>query len=97
MKVIIWELTLAGEYASHQKEEDTTIKSLNTAYFSEVLSMHHIDKSTFTKSFDFYQTHPALNRTLFDSVTAYAERQRPQIYKQKKRTLQDSLRKPQPL
>jgi hypothetical protein len=83
MKVLIWQMTMASEYAMHQKEEDTTIKTLNTAYFSEVLRLHHIDKNTFTHSYDFYQSHPALNKILFDSVTIYSEKQRAQIYKKR--------------
>ena len=83
MKVLVWEMTLAGEYAAHQKDEDTTIKSLNTTYFNEVLSVHHIDKKSFTKSFNFYQTHPFLNKKLLDSVSSYAGRQRTLLYKKK--------------
>ena len=97
MKVIIWDMTLAGEYASHQKEQDTAVKPLNTAYFSEVLKNHHIGKSSFTKSFDFYQAHPALNKILWDSITSYGDRLRPQLYKQRPKLKQDSLRRVQPL
>ena len=35
MKVIIWDMTLASEYASYRKELDTTRKPVNTAYFSK--------------------------------------------------------------
>ena len=97
MKVIIWDMTLASEYASHQKEQDTARKPVNTAYFSEVLNTHHIDKSTFTRSFDFYQAHPALNKILWDSITIYAQKQRPQIYRPRQKAKIDSLRRTQPL
>jgi len=83
MKVIIWDMTEAGEYATFLKEKDSTIRSLNTAYFSEVLSLHHINKNSFTKSFDFYQAHPSLNKILMDSVYAYASRQRVDMYKKR--------------
>ena len=83
MKVLVWELTLAGEYASHQREEDTTIKFLKTAYFSEVLAIHHLDKNSFAKSFNFYEAHPYLNKILIDSVNYYASRQRTELYKKK--------------
>ena len=97
MKVIIWDMTLASEYASYRKELDTTRKPVNTAYFSEVLNTHHIDKSTFTRSFDFYQAHPALNKILWDSITVYAEKQRPQIYRERQKGKMDSLGRTQPL
>lgn len=81
MKIIVWHLIQAGDYANSLKEKDTTIKSLNTVYFSEVLKLHHLDKDNFLKSFKFYQTHPYFNSLLFDSINSYASRQRNSIYK----------------
>ena len=81
MKVIVWNLIAAGDYATSLKEKDTLIKSLDTKYFSEVLKLHHLDKNNFFKSFNFYQQNPYFNNILFDSVNAYASRQRNQIYK----------------
>ena len=81
MKLIIWHLTLAGDYAASLKEKDSSIKKLNTAYFSEVLNLHHIDKKNFIKSFNFYQNNLYFNKILFDSVNAYSSRQRNEIYK----------------
>lgn len=81
MKIIVWQLIEAGDYATYLKGKDTTIKSLNTAYFSQVLKLHKLDKKSFFKSFNFYQTHPYFNGILFDSVNAFAQRQRNQIYK----------------
>lgn len=81
MKIIVWHLTLAGDYATSLKEKDSSIKKLNTAYFSEVLKLHHIAKNNFIKSFNFYQNNLYFNQILFDSVNAYASRQRNEIYK----------------
>jgi hypothetical protein len=80
MKVIIWDLTQAGSYAVILEEKDTS-RHLNTMYMAEVLKMHHITKKDFFKSFNFYQSDPSLNKILFDSVSAYAQRQRGVIYK----------------
>ena len=81
MKVIVWQMTVAGNYAQRLKDEDTTIKSLNTAYLNIVLQLHHTDKKTFFKSFDFYQAHPPLEKILFDSVNNYATRQRTLLFR----------------
>ena len=81
MKIIVWHLIEAGDYATSLKEKDSAIKSLDTKYFSEVLKLHHIDKPAFFKSFNFYQSNPYFNNILFDSVNAYASRQRNQIYR----------------
>jgi hypothetical protein len=83
MKLIIWDLTQAGAYANYLKEKDTSTKRLNTMYMAEVLKMHHISKEDFFKSFKFYQSDPSLNKILFDSVSAYAQRQRAEIYKKR--------------
>ncbi len=81
MKIIVWHLIEAGDYSTFLKEKDTTVKSLDTKYFSQVLKLHHIDKNKFFKSFNYYQSHPYFNNILFDSVNAYASRQRNEIYK----------------
>jgi hypothetical protein len=81
MKLIVWDLTQAGAYATTLSEKDTTKRSIGAVYLAEVLKLHNISKPDFFKSFDFYQTHPLLNQQLFDSVNAYAQRQRNEMYK----------------
>ncbi|MFT4153041.1 DUF4296 domain-containing protein [Parafilimonas sp.] len=82
MKVIVWELMQAGSYATIKKEKDTSSATqLNTAYMAQVLQMHKINKDDFFKSFDYYQTHPALNKILFDSINAYSQRRRADLYR----------------
>jgi hypothetical protein len=81
MKVIVWDLTQAGAYTSYLKDTDTTNKKINTAYLAEALKLYKISKDDFFKSFNFYQAHPVLNKELFDSVYAYAQRQRNEMYK----------------
>lgn len=81
MKIIVWHLIQAGDYASVLKSKDSTIKSINTSYFAGVLKLHHLDKNTFLKNFNFYQAHPNFNSILFDSVNAYAQRQRTDMYR----------------
>jgi hypothetical protein len=81
MKIIVWDMMQAGAYASYLKEQDSSIKSLNTAYLAEVLKLHNISKADFFKSFNFYQAHPILNQQLFDSVSAYGQRQKMEMYK----------------
>lgn len=81
MKIIVWHLIEAGDYALVKKERDSTQKKLNTTYFSQVLKLHHLDKNTFLKSFNYYQAHPNFNSLLFDSVNTYAQRQRGAMFK----------------
>lgn len=81
MKIIVWDLTQAGSYGTTLSEKDTTKKEKENILFGEVLQLHKISKPDFFKSFNFYQAHPLLNQILFDSVNAYAERQRSEMYK----------------
>lgn len=81
MKVVVWNLIETGDYATSLKAKDSTIKSLNTMYLNEVLELHHLDKKTFFNSFNFYQKNLYFNKILFDSINAYASRQRNEIYK----------------
>ncbi len=81
MKLVMWDLLQAGNYATIQKEKDTSIKQLNTAYMAQVLQLYKISKDDFFKSFDYYQTHPELNKILFDSINAYSQRKRGDLYK----------------
>ncbi|SFP71935.1 DUF4296 domain-containing protein [Parafilimonas terrae] len=81
MKLVMWDLLQAGNYATIQKEKDTSIKQLNTAYMVQVLQLYKISKDDFFKSFDYYQTHPELNKILFDSINAYSQRKRGDLYK----------------
>ena len=81
MKLIVWDMAQASAYASYLKDRDTSVKTINTAYMAEVLKLHNISKTDFFKSFNFYQAHPVLNKQLFDSVSAYAQRQKNELYK----------------
>lgn len=81
MKIIVWDLTQAGAYADYLNQKDTTKKNISTVYFAEALKLHNISKEDFFKSFNFYQAHPVLNKILFDSINAYSQRQRNEIYK----------------
>ena len=81
MKLIVWDMTQAGEYALYLQAKDTTKKKSTTIYLTEVLKLYKINKEDFFKSFKYYQSHPILNQQLFDSVSAYAQRQRAVMYK----------------
>lgn len=85
MKLIVWDMTEAGAYAEYAKEKikDSAIKTLNTAPLVQVLKLHKITKEDFFKSFTFYQSHPLLNKELFDSLNSYAQRQRGELYRRR--------------
>ncbi len=82
MKLVVWEMMQAGELASVQHAKDSALLNKKSIeLFQEALQMHHVGKEDFYRSFQFYQNHPVLNQILFDSLHAYAERQRQILYK----------------
>jgi hypothetical protein len=83
MKLIVWDMTQAGEYALYLQQKDTTKRKYTTTYLTEVLKLYKINKEDFFKSFKYYQSHPILNQQLFDSVSAYAQRQRVDMYRRR--------------
>ncbi len=83
MKVVVWDLIEGGELAALQYpsfKDSFTIKSLHL--YQQILSTHGLDKNAFFKSFDYYSAHPDMNKILFDSINAYANRQRALVYKE---------------
>ena len=81
MKLVVWDMTQAGEYGMYLQDKDTTKRKYTTVYLTQVLTLYKINKEDFFKSFKYYQSHPILNQQLFDSVSAYAQRQRSNMYK----------------
>ena len=82
LKGIVWDLMKAGEVALndtiHHKEIDLAAEE--TMLFQKVFALHHIDKNTFYKSYDFYIQHPEWNSILMDSVNAVASRERNELF-----------------
>lgn len=84
MKFIMWDLTRTGEYLDIRRIKDTSkIKPSVTFSFQQVFSLHKVKKDDFYRSLKFYQSHPELNKILFDSLAAYANRERTELYKKR--------------
>ncbi len=49
--------------------------------YQEVFNIHHVSKDEFQKSYEFYMSRPDLAKTMFDSLTAYANRQRQEVFR----------------
>lgn len=82
MKLLVWDMILAGEMSTLQFGKDSTLLHKRTTQnFVRVLKVHKVSRTEFYKSFEFYQTHPILNKVLFDSLTDYSLRQRMELYK----------------
>jgi hypothetical protein len=65
---------------SRQKKDTLNLKVLTTQAFQQVFDFYHITKEEFYKSYRYYEEHPDKNSILMDSLSAYAGRQREQLY-----------------
>ena len=82
MKLIVWDMIRGGELAKNQNIKDSGIIKVKTLEnFQQVFSIHGISKDEFYKSYTYYEKHPNKNKILMDSVIAYANRQRADLYK----------------
>jgi len=66
---------------SGRKKDTTSLKLFATQAFQQVFNLHHITKEEFYKSYRYYEEHPDKNNILMDSLSAYAGRQRQELYK----------------
>jgi hypothetical protein len=83
MKVIVWDMIKAEQYALEQ--EDSTIlkgsiKDKTTELYQQVFEIHQIDKNTFYKSFGYYEGRPDLLKALLDSISVYANTSRGKLF-----------------
>ena len=82
MKLIVWDMIRAGALSENKYgryPDSLKIKSIEM--FQQVFTIHGITKDEFYKSYRYYEEHPDKNKILMDSVSAYANRQRQELYK----------------
>ena len=85
MMPIVYDLIKADEYVNGYLLSDSAAQpnETYTRMHQQVFSIHKIDKTTFYTSFKYYQQHPDINKVLFDSIHAYANRQQNLLYQKK--------------
>jgi len=82
MKLIVWDMIRAGAlYENKFSKYPDTLKIKTTEMFQQVFAIYGITKDKFYKSYRYYEEHPDKNKILMDSVSAYASRQRLELYK----------------
>jgi hypothetical protein len=86
MQVVMKDLVLASQYSVQYLEKDTLIKDkakANQELLEKVFQIHHISRNVFKHSLLFYESRPDLNKKIFDSLSAYANRQQKDLYRPK--------------
>lgn len=76
MEAVLWDVLLADQTAEYYMEQDTAVKALekHTELYQQVLEIHKISKGEFKKSLQFYEAHPQLLKSIFDSLQKRAEK-----------------------
>jgi hypothetical protein len=86
MQVVMKDMVMASQYSVQYIEKDSLIKDktkANQELLDKVFQIHHISREAFKHSLLFYESRPDLNKKVFDSLSAYANRQQKDLYRPK--------------
>jgi hypothetical protein len=83
MQVIMKDVIMAEQYAGMYITRDTLrhdkVKA-NQDLLEAIFKMHHTTRASFKGSLEFYESRPDLNKKIFDSLVAYANRHKTELY-----------------
>ncbi len=83
MQKILKDVIIAGVYSEQFISRDTLKRDkrkANDELMDSVFKLHKITLEEFKKSLSFYESRPDLNKMIFDSLAADANRHRPELY-----------------
>ena len=84
MATMMKEIIMVNEYSMVYLAKDSLKKDkilANQELLDGVFKIHHISRQTFEESLRFYDSRPDMNKTIFDSLSAYANRHRTDLYR----------------
>jgi len=84
MTVIMKDIIIANEYSLVNIPKDSTKKDkilANQQLLDGVFKIHHVTRESFQNSFQFYESRPDMNKVIFDSLSAYANRHKTELYR----------------
>lgn len=84
MIMIMKDIIIANEYSLANIPKDSTKKDkilANQQLLDGVFKIHHITRESFQSSYQFYESRPDMNKTIFDSLSAYANRHKTELYR----------------
>jgi uncharacterized protein DUF4296 len=85
MQNILWDMIQADQFSKQYILKDSAkinARLETMKLYQEVFQIHHITKDEFQKSYQFYISRPDLTKSIFDSLTASANRHRQEAFKQ---------------
>ena len=93
MQNIVWDM-LRGDILAQEVVKKDSTQNIKTAAFAiteKIFAIHNVDRIQFEKSIVFYEKHPVLMRTIFDSLNAIKTRKSFDIEKQDNKERNDHL------
>ncbi len=84
MTVIMKDIIIANEYSLVNVPKDSTKKDkilANQQLLDGVFKIHRITRESFQKSYRFYESRPDMNKIIFDSLSAYTNRHKTDLYR----------------
>ena len=83
MKKVMWDMIQADRFSTQFLERDTSknVKTETFKLYEQVFKLHKITRDEFVYSYKFYLSRPDISKVMFDSLAAFANRQRAEIYK----------------
>jgi hypothetical protein len=86
MQKVMYDVIMADGYSTLHISKDSLQRDkvkANQELLEEVFAIHHITREKFKESLHFYESRPDLNKKMFDSLSAWANRHRTDFYKPK--------------
>jgi hypothetical protein len=86
MEKVLWDMIQADQFSKLYLLKDsakTNVKLETVKLYQEIFQIHHTTKEAFQKSYTFYMNRPELTKTIFDSLSVYANKQRDEVFKAK--------------
>ena len=83
MQKIMKDIIEADQYSSQYVSRDSSRKDkvkANQDLMEVIFKIHHTTRAEFKASLNFYESRPDLNKKIFDSLMADANRRKPELY-----------------
>ncbi len=83
MRLIMKDIIMAGEYSDQFVAKDSTRPDkmkANQELFEAIFKIHHTTREEVRRSLSFYESRPDLNKEIFDSLAADANRRKAELY-----------------
>jgi len=84
MTLIMKDIIIANEYSLTSISKDSTKKDkilANQQLLDGVFKIHHVTRESFENSYHFYESRPDMTKTIFDSLSAYVNRHKTELYR----------------